>query len=93
MNYKQCLLVKSYGNPEIPSTQRKMRYVAWIPEELAKVGKIMDIKMSDGWWDKGWEIAEVWTVQPEDYVREHERDYLTQSEASDKFTPNRGLGL
>ncbi len=88
MNYKQCLLTR----PVIPGTVLLDRLVTWLPEEFAKVGKVLDLKMPNEW-DRGWTVKEVFTTKPEEYVREHERDYRTQSLASDKTTPNKGLGL
>lgn len=89
--FKQCLMLKHTTIADgLPATQV---HTAWIPEDLAKEGKVLDILKDDGTWDAGWVVEKVHTRMSEEYVREHERDHLTQSEASDKFTPNKGLGI
>jgi len=47
-NYKQCLL------------QRKNeRQMSFIPEEAAKIWKVVDLKEGDEW-DKNWQVIEVY---------------------------------
>lgn len=56
--YKQCKLVRGDTND-----------VAWVPEQLAKVGKILDRKDSPGW-----TVTEVYASRkPEDEVLRDER--------------------
>lgn len=88
IHYKQCVMRKL--TPDGLAIQEF--HTAWIPEEFAKKGKIVDFLDSEGW-DKGWEIMQVGTRMSEEYVRDHENDHKTQSTASDKFTPNKGLGI
>tara|TARA_Y100000310_G_C20112153_1_gene547617 strand:- start:112 stop:318 length:207 start_codon:yes stop_codon:yes gene_type:complete len=38
----------------------KEYYTAWIPEEYARVGKVLKLKMDDGWKD-GWHVTAVGT--------------------------------
>lgn len=58
--------------------------VAWIPTEHAVLGKLIDLKRDTHSWDCGWIVAEVYPlVLLTDYVRDHERDYKSQREASD----------
>jgi hypothetical protein len=87
MNFKQCAL----SRPHASSQRIRLRQMAWIPEQFAKVGMVLEIKGSDGAWQDAWVVDDVYTQATEEYVRQHERDYLTQSQASDKFTPNKGL--
>jgi hypothetical protein len=57
---------------------------AWIPRKFAVKGKLLDLKNEEGEWSKGWEVIEVFKLDLDyDYVREHERDYKKQREASD----------
>jgi hypothetical protein len=64
---------------------------SWVPEQFAKVGMLLSFKENDHSWSHGWTVTDVWTRVSEEYVREHERDYLAQAEASEKTTPNTGL--
>jgi hypothetical protein len=66
--YKQCVLEKFLGH-------WKQRQTAWIPEHLAKVGKVLRVRIQEDLWDNGWLVMEVGTRMPEDYVFEHERDW------------------
>ena len=72
-HYKQCTL-----------RQLKSNWVrtSWIPEQFAVEGRILEIKEGEEWTD-GWKVVDVFTRASEDYVREHERDYTRQREASD----------
>jgi hypothetical protein len=100
MNFKQCQLfrlredLKQVDKENIAPGEYSGIigvYTCWLPEEFAKVGKLVDLKRGDGSWTHGWTVVEVYTSMSEEYVRAHERDHLTQAEASDKFTPNKGL--
>mgnify|MGYP001599709348 FL=1 len=64
--------------------------VAWIPVEFAVPGRMLDLKGQDRMtgdldkWSCGWMVAQVFATRlPEFYVRDHERDYKHQREASD----------
>lgn len=70
--FRQCRLRR--GNVE---------QVAWIPRfdrgrEIAKRGKYLNIKGVNGW-----QVIGCGAIQSSEYVREHERDYRTQRQASD----------
>ena len=72
--YRQCTL--TYQDPDYPVMGEQ---VAWIPEEFAIIGKYIKIKDQDGW--------RVKTVgsrrQSEDYVQDHERDFLGHRKRTD----------
>lgn len=54
--YKQCTLIKGSTSD-----------IAWIPEELARLGGYVKIKGEDGW-----KVITVGTIrQPEDYLLRH----------------------
>lgn len=88
MFYRQCKLVRDEDNSV---------HVAWIPEQFAKVGKMLALRvrpltiqtgclveeLPGTEWLDGWRVDEVWTRASEEYVRDHERDFKTQREASD----------
>jgi hypothetical protein len=75
--YKQCTF-------RTPTERGEMVETAWLPESLATKGaKIYFGKKTD-------KPEELWTITSvsdgrlsEDYVSTHERDYLTQRDASD----------
>ena len=70
--YKQCTLKRG--------TQGDVR---WIPEKFAVVGKYIKVKV-DGVEEDGWLVVEAGTNRVDGaYLKEHERNYLTQREASD----------
>lgn len=71
--YKQCTLRHIKSN---------WVRTSWIPEEFAQEGKILAMKEGEEWVD-GWKVTDVFTRASESYVREHERDYKSQREASD----------
>lgn len=56
--------------------------VTWIPSQFARLNNYLKLKVNDAWQD-GWQVVSVGGEQPETYIRTHERDYLTQREASD----------
>lgn len=68
MFYKQCNIMRD-----------KTHEIVWLPETMAKIGKILKIKNEDGWCVV--EVSEGRTDYA--YLKEHERNYLTQREASD----------
>ena len=76
--FKQCQLYR----PRVEGSGDF--YTTWIPEEFAKVGKILELKdIHGGSWSPGWRVDAVYSRMPEEYVRGHERDCLTQRDASD----------
>jgi hypothetical protein len=53
--------------------------LSWLPVEFAKVNHVVRLKDVDGW-----RVVSVGDVLiSEDYLRTHERDYLSQRQASD----------
>lgn len=58
------------------------RQVCWLPESLARVGKMVFFDRDEG---KLWEVEEVYAPRvPEDYIKEYAKDdYRKQREASD----------
>lgn len=66
---------------------------AWIPEQLARVGKHVKIKNDDGEWTYGWHVFEVGSRQPEEFVLEHERDYWTSRRATDAVRDSDGVWM
>ncbi len=65
--YKQCTMTKG-----------ETSQVAWIPEEVAKVGKF--VRIGD---DNGWEVKTAGERKDGAYILKHERDFMTQRRASD----------
>lgn len=59
------------------------RYTAWIPEEYAKLGRVLKLRHDDGHWEDGWEVKRRGARMLSSYVEDHERNYLKQREASD----------
>ena len=66
--YRQCTL-----------TMKTVEQVAWIPEEFAIIGKILKINDQDGWRVKVVGLHR----QSEDYVQDHERDFLGHRKRTD----------
>lgn len=78
MMYKQCVLEKC-----------RAKQTAWILEQFAHIGKFLKIKD-----DSGQKVTEVGAERfSEVYALERQEDYKNQAKASDKCTPNKGLGL
>ena len=70
--YKQCQLGRG-----------QQVDVAWIPEQFAVLNKYLRIKKEDGE-ENGWQVKTVGANRVNGaYLKEHERNYLTQREASD----------
>lgn len=69
--YAQCILTKG-----------TKKTTSWLPMKFAKTGKVLKLK-DDGTWDDGWTVTEVGTIQDFSYVKEKERDFTKQREASD----------
>lgn len=59
--------------------------LAWLPEEYAVKGRVLDLKDRETKeWSRGWVVGTVYEpILDYDYIRDHERDYKTQREASD----------
>lgn len=71
--YKQCTLKKGM-----------VVYKAWIPQQFAVRGKLIQIKNELGNWGSTWEVVSTGEMALSgSYVRELERDYLHQRRASD----------
>lgn len=66
--YRQCLLVKG-----------RTIQVAWIPEDLAKEGKYIQIKKDNGWFVEF--VSSSRKIQEE--VLNHERDHLYHRNRTD----------
>lgn len=58
MNYAQCKF-KNRASQEV--------YSAWIPQEKAKIGALLRLKM-DGEWRGGWEVTEIGTIKSKDFI-------------------------
>lgn len=56
---------------------------AWIPENLAVVGKTIYFGKKSDKPERLWTVEGVGSRISEEYLREHERDYLSQRDASD----------
>jgi hypothetical protein len=63
---------------------------AWIPENLAHLGRPLKLKNDDNTWDDGWIVVEVGVQQSEEYVLKHERDYRTSRNATDAVRDSNG---
>lgn len=71
--YKQCTLKKGTSGE-----------VAWIPEKFAVLDKYLLIDSKEPGDQNGWQVTAVGTNRVDGaYLKEHERNYLTQREASD----------
>lgn len=68
--YKQCVLKKS-----------NVQTISWIPEQYAKVDKILSLKEDDGW-----KVVEVGPIRlPESTVVDNSKDYKEFSYHMAKF--------
>lgn len=74
--FKQCHFAS-------PSEGGELQHIAWIPEHLAVVGKKVYFGKKTDKPDRLWTVTSVSGRISGDYLSEHERDYLTQREASD----------
>jgi hypothetical protein len=64
--YRQCRLVKRIRDGESIQT-------SYLPEEFAKVGRIVKVREDDGGWDDGWVIRIVGGSLTEAQLGELER--------------------
>ena len=70
--YRQCTLTRGTEGD-----------VAWIPEQFAVLNKYLRIK-KEGVEENGWQVTTVGANRVDGaYLKEHERNYMTQREASD----------
>lgn len=75
--YRQCVLAS-------PTEEGQLKQVAWIPEKFAQEGRKIYLGKKTKTPDRIWIVEKVSpTRQSGDYLAEHERDYLTQRDASD----------
>lgn len=76
MKYKQCLMQGVKG-----------QYVAWIPENVAVVGKTLSLKDDNDWIevsDNVWKVQDVYSIAfDKEIVEERSRDYKKTRIASD----------
>ena len=81
--FRQCWLTRPYSHRG--GQDAVDNHFAWIPEEFAKKGKVVDILDAEGngKWSKGWTVHDVFTRATDEYVREHETDHKRQRKASD----------
>ena len=71
--YKQCTLTKGTSSE-----------VAWIPEQYAVQDKYLLIDTKPEGDEDGWHVGVVGSNRVDGaYLKEHERNYLSQREASD----------
>jgi len=56
--YRKCVLERSHGG------LRRLQ-TAWIPESLAKVGTVLQVRVQDNDWDKGWVVTQIAMDPPE----------------------------
>jgi len=74
--HRQCRLSRQIqGKMEI--------LVTWLPEEFARVGKVLELEMSSEKWENGWAVCEVYERKKSKEVAERERDYKKNRAASD----------
>lgn len=71
--YRQCSLLR--GSPDGGET----RLVVWIPESLAKKDQYVVLKEDD----TVWIVEAVWSRCTEEYLLEHERDYVHHRKRTD----------
>jgi len=66
--FRQCTMTKG-----------TISQIAWIPEQFAVLDKYLRLKDEDGW-----QVKSVFANRIDGaYLKEHERNYLTQRKASD----------
>lgn len=72
--YTQCLMERAGIN-----------YTAWIPSEFAKIGKIVDLEMETGVWEKGWVVEAAYnnSIRTHTQVVARSQDYKKTRKASD----------
>lgn len=75
--FTQVKLIKKQAN------NSELQEIVWIPTAFAKLGKYLKIKQDDGSWVDGWQVSERFATKEGKYIKEHERNYLKQREASD----------
>jgi hypothetical protein len=61
--YRQCVMRRG-----------TIESVAWIPEEFAKVGKVLELREEDKTWTDGWRVVEAYKLRlPQTVVEKQER--------------------
>ena len=75
--YKQCTY-------ETPTDGGVTRGISWIPEDKAVVGKQIYFGKKTDKPERIWTVVSVGDVKFDgEYLQKHERDFMTQREASD----------
>jgi hypothetical protein len=74
--HTQCKLSKDEDG-------RVVNYTAWIPDDVAVVGRTVKLKEDDGTWSEGWRVDERYTTLPYTVVAERSQDYKRTRKASD----------
>jgi hypothetical protein len=75
--FKQCTFIS-------PTEEGHTVQTAWVPEKFAKVGRKVYFGKKTKTPERIWEVTVAGDKRiSSDYLAEHERDYLTQREASD----------
>ncbi len=75
--YKQC-------NFTSPTDAGEMRHTAWIPVQFAVLGRTLYFGKKTDNPERLWTVTSVpQTGKSGEYIGAHERDYLTQRQASD----------
>jgi hypothetical protein len=68
---------------ESPTENGKKVGIAWLPAKFAQIGRVIYFGKKTNTPDRLWTIVAASGYISEDYLRERERDYLTQRQASD----------
>ncbi len=77
MWYRQCTLTS-------PTEDGKMCQIAWIPEKFAVKGRVVYFGKKTASPKRFWTVVSAPAARKSGaYLGEHERDYLTQRQASD----------
>src|SRR5579863_2124907 len=77
-------MAKQSGHVQCKLRRGSSEMTAWIPNECALEGRVVDLDDPEHGETKGWTVLSVGSmVLDSDVVRERSRDYLTQRKASD----------
>ncbi len=74
--YKQCTLSS-------PTEGGTTKQIAWIPASFAVIGKVVYLGKKTDNPERLWTVTSAAGRQSGAYLGEHERDYVTQRQASD----------
>lgn len=77
LNYRQCVLRKKSKDGST------LEQVSWIPESLARIGKVLRLRDDGETWSNGWEVTVAGSLRPANLVEAGSRDYLRTRKASD----------